>query len=81
MNFEKHSLLEEQYWRKSQLLHLLSSYCRRYRLAEFDTRQLPEIMVQELASEVLDFFEQRVCEELGRGRPDALKPKQNTNPK
>ena len=64
MNTENLDLFAEQRQRKSQLVRLLSAYCQRYRLAGFDARHLTEQAAQDIASEVLDFFQTRLQEEL-----------------
>ncbi|MBT2130637.1 hypothetical protein [Aliiroseovarius lamellibrachiae] len=69
MNTENLDLFAEQRQRKSQIVRLLSAFCRKYRMAGFDARQLPDDAVQNLARDIIDFFECRLLEEEQRTPP------------
>ena len=80
MQSEIHDLVSEQRQRSSQILGILASYCRRYRMATLNFRGLSEAEIQKLASEVIDFFEHRIREEIASARPGEGAPPASRKP-
>jgi len=77
---ESHDLFSEQNQRKSQIVGILLSYCRRYRLSNLEARRVSPRITQEVAREVLDFFEHRLSERTDWATPTEGSPQANNGP-
>ena len=69
MNFKDNDLLAEDRMRRSQIVRMISAYCRKYRMASAEYLSIPDEFTQEIAGEIIDLFEDRLDE---KGRKNRL---------